>query len=219
MLDRKVSARPSVLPPLPTLIEVEPPNNQPAALLGDKVTVLGFNLTGVTSVLLKNSRLGVQQPITTLTNAGASSFQFTVNIAPSALPAGVYTLSAQMSSLSGIIETNSLPLMIAPQITLWPSSVTPDAQGNAKVNVTCSPFVWPGQEVYLLIGGQAAPADAFSAPGGTPTPTGTPSFTSSSLKPTATPMPLRLRVDGIDSPIINMTASPPIFTGPSVEVS
>ena len=215
VLDRKVSARPSVLPPLPTLTEVDPPNNQPAALLGDTVTVRGYHLAGVTGVLLENSRLGVRQPITTLSNAGDSSFQITLNIAPPALPPGVYILSAQAPSPSepGVVATNSLPLAIAPAITVWPAAITPDAQGNANVKITCSPDVWPGQQVFLLIGSRAAPADAFT------TPTSTPSFTFSSLTPTTTPVPLRLRVDGIDSPIINMTASPPTFTGPSIQVS
>lgn len=213
VLDHRVSAQPSVLSPLPTLTGVTPKNNQPAALLGDQVTVQGHNLTGVTSVLLENSRLGVEQPITALSNAGESSFQFTVNIAASALPAGVYTLSAQAPSGPDVVNTNSLPLAIAPAITVWPASITPDAQGNANVKITCSPDVWPGQQVYLLIGSRAAPADAFT------TPSNTPSFTFSSLTPTATPVPLRLRVDGIDSPIIDMTASPPTFTGPSIKVS
>jgi hypothetical protein len=30
---------------------------------------------------------------------------------------------------------------------------------------------------------------------------------------------VRLRVDGIDSPIIDMTTKPPSFTGPSVKVT
>jgi len=213
VLDRKVFAQPSVLPPLPTLTEVVPPNDQPAALLGDKVTVQGYNLTGVTSVLLENSRLGVEQAITALSNAGDRSFQFTVNIAAPALPAGVYTLSAQTPSGPDFVNTNGLPLAIAPAITTWPASISPDAQGNANVKITCSPLIWPGQQVSLLIGNREVPADAFT------TPTGTPSFTFSSLTPTTTPLPLRLRVDGIDSPIINMIASPPIFTGPSIQVS
>jgi hypothetical protein len=32
-------------------------------------------------------------------------------------------------------------------------------------------------------------------------------------------VPLRLRVDGIDSPIINMASKPPAFTGPTITVT
>ncbi len=51
------------------------------------------------------------------------------------------------------------------------------------------------------------------------TPTNSPSFTFPTLQPTGQPVPVRLRVDGIDSPIIDMTKLPPVFTGPSVQVT
>ena len=213
VLQRKVAAQPNALTPLATLSKIDPPNGQPGALLGDTVTAEGSNLSGVFAVLLENSRFGVAQTITALTNAGASSFQFKVNIAPQELPAGVYTLSAQVTAPPDTVETNSLPLAVAPQITVSPPTVTPDVHGNANVSITCSPYVWPGQEVFLIIGTRAAPPDAFT------TPTGTPSFTFSSLAPTPTPVALRLRVDGIDSPIIDYTKSPPAFTGPSIKVN
>jgi hypothetical protein len=49
--------------------------------------------------------------------------------------------------------------------------------------------------------------------------TNSPSFTYPNLQPTSGAVPLRLRVDGIDSPIINMTSTPPAFTGPTVKVT
>jgi hypothetical protein len=39
------------------------------------------------------------------------------------------------------------------------------------------------------------------------------------LVPTAQPVPVRLRVDGIDSPVVDMTSKPPKFAGPSVQVT
>ena len=42
---------------------VVPPGGQPAASLGDTVTVKGANLNGAISVMLINSRLGIQQTI------------------------------------------------------------------------------------------------------------------------------------------------------------
>lgn len=213
VLQRQVTAQRNLLSPLPALSEVDTPNGQPTALLGDTVTAQGSNLSGVSAVLLENSRFEVLQTITAVSNAGDSSFQFKVNVAPTALPAGVYTLSAQVSTPTGVVETNSLPLAMAPQIKVWPATVTPDAQGNAKVNITCSPYIRPGQQVFLIIGSVAAPADSFTAS------TGTPSFTFSSLASTPAPVPLRLRVDGIDSPIIDRTKSPPVFAGPSIQIT
>jgi len=214
VLQRQVTApHPNALAPLAALTLIEPPNSQPFALLGDTVTAQGNNLSGASAVLLDNSRFGVEKPISALTNAGPSSFQFALNFAPAELPAGVYTLTAQVTHPPDTVDTNSLPLAIAPKITASPPSVTPDVHGNASVSITCTPYVWPDQEVFLLIGSHATPADAFT------TATGTPSFTFSALTSTPKPVPLRLRVDGVDSPIIDYTQSPPVFTGPSIKVN
>lgn len=56
VLQRVVAAQPSLLPTFPTLIEVDPPNGQPAACSGDTVTVSGANLAAATHVVLTNSR-------------------------------------------------------------------------------------------------------------------------------------------------------------------
>jgi hypothetical protein len=81
------------------------------------------------------------------------------------------------------------------------------ASGNVTLTVPCTPFLRPGQEVFLMIGDQQAAADAFAAP------TNTPSFTYQDLQPTGGSVPARMRVDGVDSPIIDMTKSPPQFLG------
>ena len=57
------------------------------------------------------------------------------------------------------------------------------ASGNINVTVPCSPFLRPGQEVFLIIGNQLAAADAFTAP------TNAPSFTYADLQPTGGPVP------------------------------
>jgi hypothetical protein len=224
VLKRSVSAQANMLSPFGAITGVNPPGSQSAASLGDTVTVEGANLSSAISVMLINSRLGIQQTIPA-SSAGSSSLEFTVPnppppvppAAPTDLPAGVYLLAAQVPNGSDIVSTNSLPLAIAPTITTPPPSlITPDAQGNATVSITCAPFLRPGQEVSLIIGGASAPASAFTKP------TNTPSFTFSSLAASSPPsprLPVRLRVDGIDSPIIDMTKTPPIFSGPTVQVA
>ena len=221
VLRRRVRAQPSLVSPLPTLTEVSPPNSQPAAVLGDTVTVVGTNLTGTSGAILVNSRLGIQQVISPLSNVGAGSFQFTVpnpNLPPpqpnpTDLPAGVYLLTAQVPAGTSVVNTNGLPLAIAPRISpAWAPGVL--ASGSAvTVTVPCAPYLRPGQQASLLIGDQQAPADAFT------TPTNSPAFTFPILLPTGGIVPVRIRVDGIDSPIIDMTQSPPVFTGPSVQVT
>jgi|SRR5208282_3280004 len=219
VLQRKVSAQPNLLGSFATLTEIDPPGGQPAACLGDTVTVQGTNLAGAASILLINSRQAVQQTISSLLNVGNASFQFTVpnpslpapQPHPSDLPAGIYLLSTQIASGPDLIATNALPLAIAPKIgSSWSPGTL--AAGNTTVTIPCAPYIRPGQDAYLLIGGQEAPVNTLTAPSNSP------SFTFPALQPTPA-VPVRLRVDGVDSPIIDMTSTPPAFTGPSVKVA
>jgi uncharacterized protein DUF4255 len=225
VLKRSVSAQANMLSPFGALTDVIPPGGQPAASLGDTVTVQGANLSSAINVVLINSRLGIQQTIPASASGSGTSLQFTVpnplppvpNAAPADLPAGVYLLSAEVANGADIVSTNSLAFAIAPTITKPPPSpITPDAEGNATVSITCAPFLRPGQEASLIIGSASTPASAFIKP------TNTPSFTFSSLAPASPPLPplpVRLRVEGIDSPIIDMTRTPPVFSGPTVQVA
>ena len=130
--------------------------------------------------------------------------------APGELAAGIYDVSAQVLTASGTTTTNSLPFAIAPNIDTWAPGVL--AAGKTQVTVPCSPFVRPGQQVFLIIGNQLAAADPFTAP------TNTPSFTYPDLQPTNGLVRARLRVDGIESRIVDRTTTPPTFVGPQVQV-
>ena len=224
VLQRNISAQASLLSSGPTLTEINPPNSQPAACLGDVVTVNGDNLAGTSAVVLSNARLGIQQTIAVPTVTSGSSFQFTVPnpppptppAGPTDLPAGVYLVSIQVTTGTDVINSNGLPLAIAPRIDPSWAPGTLVAGPAVSVTVPCAPYVRPGQDTSLLIGGSAAPANAFTAP------TNAPSFTFSSLtaaSPPQPPLPVRLRVDGIDSPSIDLTQKPPVFAGPFVQVT
>ena len=224
VLQRTVNAQASVMAPGPSLTAIIPPNHQPAAKAGDNVTVQGINLTGATSVVLSNARL-MTGPISLTPGAGTdSSLQFTIPnpppppvthppTAPTDLPAGIYLVSVQVGTGSDAVATNSLPLAMAPTMTKPPASpIKRDVHGNAKVAITCAPFLRPQQEVSLLIGSTAAPADPFTVP------INSPSFSFTALPATSQSVPVRLRVDGVDSAIIDMTKTPPVFTGTLVQV-
>jgi hypothetical protein len=224
VLQRSISAQPSLLPTFATLSAVNPPNSQPSANLGDTITVQGSNLTGVASVLVTNPALDISQSLTPLPGATGTSFTFTLpnpslpapQPTPTDLPAGIYTLSAQVptGTDTATVTTNSLPLAIAPRIaSSWaPTALT--SGPSVTVQVPCAPYLRPGQQAFLLIGAQQAAAAPFT------TPTNTPSFTFEQLQSTGgQPAPVRLRVDNLDSPIIDMTKAPPVFTGPTLEVN
>jgi hypothetical protein len=210
VLQRNIIVEPD-LTPFPHITAVIPPFSQPAAKLGQQVTVQGHRLAAVTAVVLTNAQRGITQAIapTATTNA---SVQFTpplLNV-PGELAAGIYDLSARVTTASGPTTLNSLPFAIAPSIDTWAPGVL--ASGNTQVTVPCSPFVRPGQQVFLIIGDQLTAADPFTAP------TNTPSFTYPDLQPTNGLVRARLRVDGIESRIVDRTTTPPTFAGPQVQV-
>jgi hypothetical protein len=221
VLSRSIVIQPSMASPYPALTAVAPPNSQPAASLGDTVTVSGTSLTGATEVVLTNSQLGIEQTIPVVAGSvGNASLQFAIpnpslpspQPNPTDLPVGVYLLSAQVGAGLNVQTTNGLPLVIAPAITSLPAG--PLTSGpSVTLSVSCAPYVRTSQQVSFLIGSQEAVADPFTEP------TNSPSFTFVNLQSTGQPLPVRLRVDGIDSPTINMLATPPAFSGPFLQVS
>lgn len=222
VLRRSVSAIPGLAPPFPALSAIVPPPGASTATLGDTLTVEGSNLGAVTGVRLVNGRLGVNQVIAPVANVQPGSFQFTIpnpplpppQPNPTDLPAGVYVLSAQVPSGTDVLSTNGLALAIAPKIGAAWAPATIGAGSNVSVTVPCAPYVRTSQQASLIIGGQQGPADSFS------TPTNSPSFTFATLEATGgNSVPVRLRVDGIDSPIIDVTVpGQPVFSGPTVQV-
>jgi hypothetical protein len=212
VLLRQLSAVPS-LSLFPTITAVIPPGGQAAAALDEIVTVTGSQLMDATGVMLNNSLRGIQQTLAILAAPTNTSVQFqppNLN-APSELAAGIYDLSVQVSISAGPAATNSLPFAIRPSIDTWAPG-GPIASGNTTVTVPCVPFLQPGQEAFLIIGDQLAVADAFTAP------TNSPSFTYPNLQPTGGLAPARIRVDGIESRIVDPTTAPPSFVGPQVQV-
>jgi Pvc16 N-terminal domain len=219
VLTRTVVAQANFLAPFPHLIEVDAPPGQFAATLGDTVTVKGTQLSGTQSVSLNSALQNVQQMLA-IVAPGPNSFQFTVpsppppppDTDPTDLPAGVYVVSATVKTASDSLTTNSVPMTIAPKITSpFPLSIL--AGANFTLTVTCAPFVRPSQQVSLLIGGQQATADTFSKA------TNTPSFTFRPLLPTSGSVPVWLRVDGIDSQIIDTSGPTPKYSGPLTQVT
>jgi hypothetical protein len=209
VLVRDIVVQAGMASPLPAITLVSPAAGQPAATLNTVVTVLGNHLTGATGVVLNNSLRQISQTLvpTVLSDISLTFKPPDLGI-PTELAAGIYDLSVQMPTAT---MTNSLPFAIAPEILA--GAPTTLASGNRTVTVPCRPFLRPGQQVFLIIGDQQAMADAFTAA------TNSPSFTYSNLLPTIGAVPLRLRVDGIDSPIINVTSKPPAFTGPTMTVT
>src|SRR5262245_11311895 len=70
VLTRNVTVSPDLLPAYPTLEDVEPPNSQLAAQLGDTVTLTGHHLDGTGhTLLLMSPRLRLERAITPASSA------------------------------------------------------------------------------------------------------------------------------------------------------
>ena len=197
---------------LSSINSVMPPSGKSAASLGDTVTVSGTGLNTAVGVTLTNAYLGVQfGPIvpSLVTN---TSIQFVLPNIPAQssppqapLPAGVYLLSVQVKlpTMSSPISSNSLPLAIAPRLT---SSLPPAVTGvSFTLNPTCSPGLLPRQQVSLIVGSQEVSAVPFQSN------TNSPTFHFVNIAPGT--YLVRLRVDGIDSPVTYAPApGSPIIT-------
>jgi hypothetical protein len=90
-----------------------------------------------------------------------------------------------------------------------------DADGKLLVTATCTPDLQPGQRVSLILGSHEAPTDDIKVA----TDTATFRFKALPPSPATHPFRVRLRVDGVDSVIIDSSQTPPVFTGPALAVS
>jgi hypothetical protein len=208
--DQGVQAQSNLLPPEPTLTAVTPPENQPSAKLGDVVTITGINLSGSNiQVLFDHPLLGAPYPIAP--NAGGTDTTLSVQIAapPTALPAGFYTVTVvvQRPGETFLRTTNAAPMALAPTVTLTPAAAP---AGTITYTATVSPEVLPSQRVSLLLGDAEVLAE--------PHPTQTDALTFLATNVTAGQTWFRLRVDGVDSQLVDRSKTPPVYD-PSQQVT
>lgn len=201
--DQGVAAQSNLLPPEPTLTGVTSPNAQPSARLNDVVALSGFNLNGSNiSVLLAHPLL--DQPVPVVPNPGgtATNLAFKVPNTPAVLPAGFYTVTVIVQRPGETFQraTNAAPLAVAPTATLSPASAP---AGTIAYTATVSPEVLPAQRASLLLGSTEIVADAHVSQ------TGALTFTAADV--VAGDYWFRIRVDGVDTQLIDRTKTPPAY--------
>lgn len=203
-----VVSSPSLVPPLPTLEAVAPPNAQPVAQLGDAIELRGHHLAGTgRTALLFNARLQIEEQIAAAAGTDDALLQFTLPNTPAALPVGVYLASARLVRAGETLPrtTNRLPLAIAPRITTaMPFIVARDGDGVAQIDLDCTPQVRVGQRAVLILGEREIVAEPFAAA------TGALHFRVANA-PLNEPLLARLRIDDIDSPIVDRSVTPPRY--------
>ncbi len=215
--ERGVVVRPDLMPAFPEIEDITLPNAQVVVHLGDTITLAGHHLDGSNHTLLLNlPRLNIEQAITPASNASASSVSFVLPNQPANFPAGSYLLALQLvrPGESAPRVSNQLLLKIAPQITSLtspPQVFTLGADGTATVTVACTPQVRPTQRASLILGSREVIADDHPA-------------TTANLSFTVLDAPVgvhfvRLRVDGVDSQLVNRSVSPPEFFDQRIEIN
>jgi hypothetical protein len=212
VLVRNFGATPSVLPRVPVISTVAPPAKLPVAQLGKVVTLEGFHLDGTNrSVVLTNDRFNIEESLPA-TGGGATKLEFSIPATRAAdFPAGVYRVGGRVQPPgdSQVRITNQLALTLAPDIAGLPMTVTRSGT-TASFALTFTPAARPGQLVRLVLGGSEYVPQPFTSP------TTTLNFVIPDA-PVGNHL-TRLRIDGIDSPIIDVEARPPKFFNRTVGI-
>jgi hypothetical protein len=206
-----IAVQPGLQPGVPVLVRAVPPLRQPMAAIGDTVTLQGSLLDGDgREAWLHSERLEIAQMLPVLAAApdrpAATTAAFSLAGQEAALPAGVYRVSVRLRRPDAqgedrLHETNPLLLTLAPRITNLPQSVARAGDGSASITIQFTPDLRDGQQAVLVLGAaQVLPQTAGA--------------TASSLvfvipKATVGVHLARLRIDGIDSPVIDMDYEPP----------
>jgi hypothetical protein len=214
VLVRSFDIRPALTPIAPTITSFTTSNKQPVVQLGASTTLAGFALDGSQrKVVLTNSQFGLEELLDPAAGSG-TAMPFTIPAGDGAkFPVGVYRVAARVRSVTDLItrDSNQVALTIAPEITALPALPVPRVGGVATFNVSFAPELREGQVPRLLLGNNEYPADDFDAP--------TSTLTFSIPAAVAGQYLVRLRIDGIDSPIIDTMAPSPMFLGKHVVIA
>lgn len=190
------------LPPL-VLDDLRLPEARPAAHPGDRVHVRGDHPRGA-ELLLRIDHPRRPAPLDLPLALAADGLSALLPAGDAALPAGLAAARLVTRDAAGERTSNALPLPLAPLLTgTLPLQVARDSTRAAVLAVTCAPAVRPDQRAALLLGDREFPAPPR------PAPTQTITFTIPDAP--VGEHRLRLRVDGVDSDLVDRHAPEPTF--------
>lgn len=209
--DQGYSVSDHLIPPIPTLEEVKLPNRQPNICLGEKLILRGYHLLSDqgldTIVKLMHPRW--LQPLVLNPGGNTTDRELEVQL-PKESPdflVGFYTVIVCCTKENIRKETNALSFSLAPQIAISPEAIRAD--GDRLLTVTCNPLVWPEQQVYLLVGDRQILPQLDSPKYLFKNPLNELKFNLEGIPPGE--YYVRLRVDGVDSLLIDYSMQPPSF--------
>lgn len=200
---------------VPSLRTIEPVDLQPVMRLGGVVNLSGsgfrdasldatFVRVGTDTGLSLPATISADPSIATITlpsgpplpggdaNAGTG-------LDPGSWRVGTYMVSLTVTDLDGRVTlTNALPIALAP---LADATIAATADGT-EVTMTCAPEIQPEQSAAIILGSHMSLVEELGVPRDEV------DAVFEDLDAGAV-LPVRLRVDGIDSPVIDRLAEPP----------
>ncbi len=203
--DKGILAQTGLIPPFPTLQAVQPPNRQPSVRLGERLTLTGYHLRSEGDVVVRFMHPRWTRFRDVPAQTGATDREVVVELPERSQdwPAGFYTVMVQVQQEGQVRMTNALSFSLAPKIVQF--DITPPS----TLNVTCEPHIWSEQRVVLLVGDrELLPQVDLDEPTLTEK-TNTLVFNLRGI-PSGDYF-LRLRVDGVDSLLVNRSVQPPVF--------
>lgn len=208
--ERGVAVQPGLLPAFPAIHSVSTADGQSVATVGSTLEFTGHHLDGSRAIVFSNPQLAIEQEVPATAGNSATGLQVVVP----ALPVGVYQVAASVLRPTDIEArtSNQLAVVIGPKIaTPLPMSVSRDESGTATIILECEPRVRPHQRAALLLAGDEVIAEPFIDT--------TATLTFTVPRAAAGEYLARLRIDGIESPIIDRKATPPAFFNYRISVS
>lgn len=214
--DAGVDVELGLVPSVPMIDAIVPTSGQPAARLGETVELRGHHLDGTgRTILFTNDRFEIEQDLPASGPNVPTPMLFSIPLAQAAnFPVGVYRVGARLQRPTETHprDTNRLAMVVAPEITSLPMPpVVRDGAGTASFAISFRPMLRAGQQVALVLGQQEFAPQAFAPPVAT-------------LNFVIPHAPVgnhlaRLRIDGIDSPIIDVAATPPVFLNQRINIT
>ncbi|MGC9418732.1 MAG: DUF4255 domain-containing protein [Rhodovulum sp.] len=215
--DPGVPVRPDLLSGVPMLTGIEPLDGQAVMRLGGRVALNGTALDrGTATVHFTETDTGLFLQLAPLAPSGPNRVVVDLPagaplaaghpLADTGRDPGAWRIGAYSVALHVICEdgrelvTNALPMALAPASTASAAA----SAGGTTITMTSEPPIRPGQSVAIILGHDMALVDSPAAP--------TSSFEAefAGLQSGAA-LPVRLRVDGIDSPVIDRLAEPRVL--------
>jgi hypothetical protein len=202
--DQGVFVHTGLLPPVATLTALKIPDDAPALRMGQTLTLTGHHLSGA-NVRAHFKLVHTTKELELAADPGGGDGKFTVTLPGSspAWQAGIYEVTARMEQNGKAKETNRLSVVLAPRI----DSIVANGNPVASISITFSPPVQPSQTVVLLVGTRELLPNAFAAP------TSTLAFDAPAApnQLASGQQWIRLRVDGVESLLVDFNAKPPAF--------